>query len=118
MAKMEEYLLKTHEFVDVAKDKTDLLIYKARLKLTIAEEEKKLAATFEGIGRLVYEADATDEDITELLDDAIATAKELDKRVTKLQNKLYELNDLVCCHACDTPNDKDAIYCKKCGKTL
>ena len=118
MATMENYMLKTREILDIAKDKTDLLIFKTRLKLTIAENEKKLAATFEGIGRLVYDADQSGEDITEMLDEALATAKELQERVNKLQAKLYELNDLTCCAACGVPNDTDAVYCKKCGKPL
>ena len=53
-----------------------------------------------------------------MLDEALATAKELQERVNKLQTKLYELSDLTCCAACGVPNDTDAVYCKKCGKPL
>ena len=118
MARMEEYVIKTREILDVAKDKTDVLIYKARLKLTIAETEKKLSATYEGIGRLVYEAELSGEDITEMLDEALETVKELQGRLTKFQNKLYELSDLTVCGECGVPSERDAIYCKKCGKLL
>ena len=118
MTTFEDILAKARDIVGSVKDKTDEIVDKTKLKLAIGDLEKKLAATFEGIGRLVYDAETAGEDITELKADAFETVKELQDELTKLQARLYDLDGVSCCSACGAPNEKDATFCKKCGKAL
>lgn len=118
MAMFEDILSKARDFAGAAKDKTGELVDKTKLKMEISDTEKKLAATFEGIGRLIYDAETSGEDIEALKKDAFETVGELQKELNALQNKLYELDGIVRCTECDTPNETDAAFCKKCGKAL
>ena len=118
MTTFEEILAKARDIVGSVKDKTGEIVDKTKIKLAIGDLEKKLAATFEGIGRLVYDAEAANEDITPLKADALETVKELQAEIAKLQARLYDLEGVACCDACGVPNEKDATFCKKCGKAL
>lgn len=118
MTTFEDILAKARDMVGSVKDKTGEIVDKTKLKMAIADLEKKLAATFEGIGRLVYDAETAGEEIEELKADAFDTVKELQTELAALQTKLYDLEGVSCCNACGAPNEKDATFCKKCGKPL
>lgn len=118
MATFEEILNKAREVAGAATDKASELVDKTKIKMEIAQLEKKLSATYEGIGRLVYEAETADEDIAELKASAFETVKELEDAITALQEKLYGYEGAVRCRECGGVNEGDAIFCKKCGKSL
>ncbi len=118
MTTFEDILAKARDIVSSVKDKTGEIVDKTKLKMAIGDLEKKLSATFEGIGRLVYDAETAGEDIAALKADAFDTIKELQADIAALQAKLYDLEGVACCNACGAPNEKDAAFCKKCGKPM
>ena len=118
MTFFEDVLAKARELAASVKDKTGEFVDKTKIKLTVSDLEKKLAATFEGIGRLVYDAETSGEDITQLKTDAFDTVKELQEEIDQLQAKLYEMDGVSVCRECGAPNETDAAFCKKCGKPL
>lgn len=118
MAKFEDFLNKARDLAGVAGQKTTELVDKTKIKMEIATVEKQLAATFEGLGRLVYDAEAADEDIEALKNDAFETVAELQKQLDALHGKLYDYEGAVKCSECGAVNEGDALFCKKCGKNL
>lgn len=118
MATFENILAKARDMAVSVKDKAGEFVDKTKVKMEITDLEKKLAATFEGIGRLVYDAEIAGEDITELKADAFDTVKELQNDIEKLRTRLYEMDGITLCDKCDAPNETDATFCKKCGKPL
>ena len=118
MATFEEILNKARDLAGVATDKATELVDKTKIKMDIAQLGKKLSATYEGIGRLVYEAETAGEDITELKASAFETVKELEDEIAALQEKLYGYEGAVRCAECGNVNEGDAVFCKKCGKAL
>lgn len=118
MATFEEILNKARDMAGVATEKATELVDKTKVKMEIAQLEKKLAATYEGLGRLVYEAQTTEENIDDLKAAAFETIAELEKEVTALQEKLFGYEGAVRCKECGIANEGDAVFCKKCGKSL
>lgn len=118
MAKFEDFLNKARDFAGVAGQKTTELVDKTKIKMEIATVEKQLSATFEGLGRLVYDAHAAGEDIEALKADAFDTVAELQTQLDSLQGKLYDYEGAVKCAECGVVNEGDAMFCKKCGKPL
>lgn len=106
------------DMVDTAGRKTSELVDKTKIKMEIASLEKQLSATFEGIGRLMYDANEAGEDISYIRDDAFETVKELQKKIDKAYAKLYAYQGAVSCKQCGAVNEADAVFCKKCGKTV
>lgn len=115
---IEDILYKAREVAQSAERKTTEMVGKTRIKMEISSLQKQLAATFEGIGRLEYDAASSGEDISSLKAEAFETVKELQKQLEAQYTRLYDLNGVVRCGACEAINDGDAAFCKKCGKTL
>lgn len=118
MAKFEDFLNMARDVADAAGKKTNEIVDKTKVKMELSTLEKKLSATFEGLGRLVFEAQESGEDITQLQNDAFETVKELNEQIDALQRKLYDYEGAVLCKECGMVNDGDAMYCKKCGSSL
>ncbi len=115
---MEEFLSKARDAAQSAERKTTELVGKTRIKMEISSLQKQLAAMFEGIGRLEFDAASSGEDITALKEEAFETVRELQKELEAQYDRLYDMNGAVRCAACGAVNEGDAAFCKKCGKNL
>ncbi len=118
MATFEDFLNKAKDAAEVAGKKTNEFIDATKLKMEISRTEKELAATFEGLGRLVYDAQKGAEDVSELMDACVSHIEELNGQVTLLQDKLATMKNAVRCPACGAYNDQDALFCKSCGEKI
>jgi len=118
MATFESFLNMAKDAVQTAEKKTGEFIDTTKLKMEINRVERELAATFEGLGRLVFDAKKGSEDIDELMDTCVVHIDELNERLAKLQEKLAETKNAIRCPACGGLNDQDAAYCKSCGEKI
>lgn len=115
---MEEILNKAREVAEGAERKTTEFVGKTKIKMEISSIQKQLAAVFEGIGRLEFDAASSGEDITALKEEAFETVRALQKELETQYDRLYGMNGAVRCGACEAVNEGDAAFCKKCGKPL
>lgn len=118
MTTWEEWLLKAKDAAGVVEKKTTELAETVKLKTKAAGVRKEIAATFEGVGRLLYDSRQNDSDVTELLDAAI-------QRVDQLQAELQTIEDEICayknatrCPECREVVDEQAVYCSRCGHKM
>ncbi|MBQ4617907.1 MAG: hypothetical protein IJB27_05985 [Clostridia bacterium] len=118
MATFEEMILRARDAAYTTEKKTTEFVNKTRVKLEIAQLQKQQAAIFEGVGRLEYDAAESGEDITALKAEAFETVRDLQKKIDKCHDRLYSMSGAVRCKDCAAVNDGDAVFCKKCGKTL
>ncbi|MBQ3094268.1 MAG: hypothetical protein IJC52_03760 [Clostridia bacterium] len=118
MATFEDFLNKARDLAEAAGKKTTEMVDKTKVKMEISTLQKQLAATFEGLGRLVYDAEAAGEDIADMKQTAFETVKELQEQIDALQGKLYDYEGAVRCKECGAVNDGDAVFCKNCGKSV
>lgn len=118
MTTFEEVVSKAKSVAEAAGKKTSDFIEVTKLKFEVAELEKEIASTFEGIGRLVYDAKKAGENADNLVDDCIMKLDELQSNVDELRKKIDEYRYTIRCKNCGISNPDDALYCKKCGQTL
>lgn len=118
MATFESFLNMAKDAVQTAERKTGEFIDVTKLKMEINRVERELAATFEGFGRLVYDAKKGAEDINDLMDTCVTHLDELNAQLSKLQDKLAASKNAIRCPACSNLNDQDAVYCKSCGEKI
>ncbi len=118
MATFESFLNMAKDAVQTAERKTGEFIDTTKLKMEINRTERELAATFEGLGRLVYDAKKGAEDIDDLMDACVTHIDEMNAQLAKLQEKLAESKNAIRCPACGGLNDQDAAYCKSCGERI
>lgn len=118
MATFEEVLVKAKTMAESAGKKTGELVDQVRLKMDVAQTEKELATAFEGLGRLVYDAHRSGEDIAPLVEDCAARIGELTEKVEATRRQIDEYNKVSRCQSCGAANPDDALYCKHCGTKL
>ena len=114
----DEIIGKTYDAAEYVGKKTEDFVELTRLKLALTDVERELAATMEGLGRLVYDAKKSNTDITELLDAGVAEADKLHAKAAMLRRKIAQNKKLRECSECRTFNPEDAAFCKSCGKAL
>lgn len=118
MVTWEDFLNKAKDAAQVAGKKTGEFVDTTKIKMEISRTEREIAATYEGLGRLVYDAKKGAEDITELMDTCVEHIDELNAQVKELEEKLANLRNAVRCPACGKFNDEDSAFCKSCGEKL
>jgi len=118
MATFESIINSVRDVAVSTGQKASDLAARAKIKLDIDAQEKKLAAAFEGIGRLVYDTEKNGTDNTDMLATAYQTVDELQKEIDELRDKHAQMKGAVRCADCNTANEYDAEFCKKCGKAL
>lgn len=118
MASFEEVLYKAKEMAEAAGKKTADFVEVTRLKMNAAEIEKDIAATFEGLGRLIYDGRKDGQDVSSMVDECILKVDELQARLDEVRNKIYEYQKAVRCEKCGTVNTDDSAYCKRCGARI
>lgn len=90
----------------------------SRNRLSIAELENKLEASYAALGLLYYnylENGTTDpgkeQELVREIDETNAAVRELRETINELRNR-------VTCPACAAANDPQAVFCSQCGARL
>lgn len=118
MTTFEDILNLARDAAQTAGQKTTEIVDTTKLKMEISRAEKELAATYEGLGRLVYDAKKGAEDVSELMDACVVTIDEQTERLAQLRDRLASKKHAVRCPVCGLYNEQDAVYCKSCGEKL
>lgn len=118
MGAFEDVLLKAKAVAESAGKKTSELVEVTKLRMEAAEVEKDMAATLEGLGRLVYDSRKAGEDVSDLISECVIKVDEQQARLAELQEKIWDYQNVVRCKRCNTVNADDAVFCKKCGSKI
>ena len=113
MTTFADVLYKAKTMAEAAGKKTSDMLEATRLKMAAAEIEKDIAATLEGLGRLVYDGRKAEEDVSATVDECI-----LNKKLEEAREAISAYKKMQRCKQCGADNQDDAVYCKKCGAKL
>lgn len=103
---------------DKASKKTNDVMDKSKLKIKCYRLEDELRRAYERLGVISYEQAKTDVDKTDVIN---SCAKEIDlikASIDSVKKEIARIDKYIKCTACGTYNDKDGMYCKKCGVRL
>lgn len=117
-ATWEEILNKAKEGADLVGRKTSDFVEVTRLKMAVADVEKEIAETFEGLGRLIYDARKSGEDVEEMIKACIENVDDLEEEADILREQIYTLKNMRKCKECGATNAVEAEFCSKCGKKI
>lgn len=115
---LEEILNKAKQGADAVGRKTSDFVEITRLKMAANDVEKEIAETFEGLGRLVYDARKNGEDVEEMVAACIENVDDLQKEVDMIRDQIYSYKNMRKCKECGAVNAVDAEFCNKCGAKL
>ena len=97
--------------------KTNNLVGQTKLKFAIGETEDKIKAVYTQIGEDIYTSYCEGTEISGL-DDQCAKIDDLHAELADLKNQLAELRETVKCPSCGSYNNKENVYCAKCGSKI
>lgn len=88
----------------------------AKLNSSINDEQKKITAAYEKIGKLYVErhSDCPEPEFVEYFD-AIKASEDV---IAECQQKLKDLKGVTICPACGKEVDNDAMFCPNCGNRM
>lgn len=118
MATFDDFVDKARSAAETVGKKGSDLIEVTRLKVDIAEQEKELSYTMEGLGRLLYDQRKNGTDVEQQMEEGVRRADELNVRINQLRDKICAVQHTVRCRACGGVSPRDAVYCQKCGSRL
>ena len=118
MTTWEEVLLKAKTAADTVGKKTSELAETVRLKTKSAQIQKEMAATFEGMGRLIYDSRQSGEDVSSLIEESAKRIDALQKELQQVEDELCAYKKAVRCPSCRAIVGEDAVFCPQCGKKL
>ena len=118
MTTWEEVLLKVRSAADTVGKKTTELTDTVKLKTKSAQIQKDMAATFEGMGRLLYDSRQSGRDVSDLLESSAARIDELQAELQQVEDELCAYKGAVHCPACRAIIDGDAAFCPRCGHKM
>ncbi len=106
------------KYSKIAVQKTNDVISKTKLNISLNETENKIVSALAEIGEYVY---AEYKDGSEFPESIAAKCAEIDvykEEVSQLKEKIAEIKDAVCCPECGEYNADENNFCHKCGKNL
>ena len=118
MAVFEDVLSRAKSIAKTAGRKTEDLVELTKVHIQIGDLRREIAALYEGLGRLVYDARHTDESVDELIDACVEELEEQQAALARLEERVMQTKNVVRCEACGTFNAQGAAFCNRCGKKL
>lgn len=118
MTTWEEVLLKAKNAAGTVSKKTVELADTVKLKTRSAEIQREMAATFEGMGRLLYDSRQGGEDVTPLLEESMKQIDTLQENLRKVEEELCSRKKVVRCASCQAMVGDEAFFCPRCGHKL
>ncbi len=118
MGILEDVLLNARTAVDTVGKKAGKVIDMSKLTLSAADIKSELSKKYEMLGRITFEAQTTNKDYTKSIADIVAKIINLKAELESVNEALASGKSKVKCSACGNYNDKDAIFCSKCGTKI
>ncbi len=91
---------------------------KSKVFISTTELRNKISASFETLGRYVYNTNETNTTDPAVVEQYVNEISELITELKNLQDSIAAASGKKVCPVCDASNSSDSLYCKKCGTSL
>lgn len=118
MGVFEDAVIKAKGAADFAGKKTSEFVELSKLRISMAETEKKIDSEYLELGKMVYKAAKEHTDCTEYVQEKATAIDLLFSKCEELEDKINSLRKVKKCPECSFENLADAVFCMKCGTKL
>ena len=87
-------------------------------RISAAELNGEISKRYESLGRMVYDAQKTDNDATDLVRECVNAIDDLYEQLDAVNEQISSMRNRTVCKGCGAENPQSANYCSKCGKKL
>lgn len=94
------------------------LVEQTKLKLKAVDLKDEIETRYTEIGELYYGAAEYELDNGEKISELVDEIRELKDALEDVENEIKRNKTISRCSECNAENDKEDIYCRKCGNKL
>lgn len=114
----DDLIYAVKDVADVATKKTEEVVGVSKLKLEICRVEREIQDLYKKIGQSTYQSIKNDCKNQEYIDSLCERVEDQLEYLKELQEQIADKKDKVICHNCNQQNEKDNLYCKRCGSKI
>ncbi|XOQ49125.1 MAG: zinc-ribbon-2 domain-containing protein [Eubacteriales bacterium] len=118
MGLFEDVVVNAKSAVNVVGKKAGQFVDISKLRISSADLNNEISKRFESLGRTVYEAKKTDNDVSDLVNECITAIDDLYEQLDAVNEQLVAMRAKQVCKNCGQENPQSADYCSKCGHKL
>lgn len=115
MSVFDDIIIGVKDLTSEIGDKTGKFASVSKLKITAAELNGEINKRYEALGRIVYEAQKAENDISEMTAECVKGIDALYTRLDDINAKIASLRDKKYCPTCGAVVERNSIYCSRCG---
>ena len=102
----------------LAAQKTSNLLEQTKLTFASNDAENKVVELMSQIGEYVYSEHVGGAEFPEEIEQKLAAIDALKEEIAELKSKVAELKEKTICLVCGEYNDRENVFCAKCGSRL
>jgi len=118
MSILEDAVLGAKSVTTAVGEKAVKIVDISRLRLSAAELSKNIADHYEALGRAIYDAQKSGEDIGNIVAASVSAIDALYTRLDDTNKKIAKLRDKKYCAACGATVEEKAVFCSRCGSRI
>ncbi len=118
MGFFEDVVVRAKAVAECAGKKASEMMEIQKLKVTAAQIEADIKNKYEILGKLTYNSGKEGKCAKEASKALAEDIEQLQAQLAVVKDKIYRLKNIVCCPNCRAINEKDAVFCNKCGTRI
>lgn len=118
MGLLEDVVVNAKSAVNVMGKTAGKIVDISKLRFSAAELNGEISKRYESLGRMVYDAQKTDNDATDLVRECVVAIDDLYEQLDAVNEQISAMRNRTVCKGCGAENPQSANYCSKCGKKL
>lgn len=114
----DDLLFAMKDVADVATKKTEEVVGITKIKLEKCRVEKEVQDMYKKIGQATYQSRIDGCKNEEYINSLCDTIKDQLQYLQELDKEIADKKDMVICDNCKQQNERDNVYCKRCGSKI
>ncbi len=118
MAMFDEITSKLTKTAKKAVRKSNELVEITKMNMAISEAQSALNKLYKELGKTVHKACETQDNVSNEISEKCSEIDDELEHIKKMKDKLAELKKVQYCMSCGHENQREAIFCSKCGMKI
>lgn len=118
MGVLDDLIVNAKTAVNTVGKRAGQIVDISKLRVSAADLNNEISKRFESLGRAVYEAKKTENDVSDLVTESAAAIDDLYEQLDAVNQQLAAAREKMVCKNCGAENPQGAAYCSKCGHKL
>lgn len=116
MSILDDVMVNAKSAVDIVGKKAEKLVDYSKIKYSISNLNSEISKKFEALGRFMFDASESNEKPDEsVIQEKFQEIRQLNEQLEEAKKLLAVAKNKKVCPVCNAENEKNALFCSKCG---